>query len=370
MKRIESFAALFVAALVLYAPSAWSQTLTSGMEGKVTRNGEPATGLQFVLSSPANGREYKTKTDKKGQYSVVGVQVGTYIVKIIGPGNEVLYVKETSLNTTPFEHSDIDLAKPEDSGGRAGTPADAQPAPASNKKMSKEEQKAEEARVKAQNEKITVLNGFITQYQTAIKAQNFADAEKALKSILETVPDTTRWEFFRALGDVQSQNNEPADAIKSYEKGIERAQLVASGKAPKDPFNPTADPGAAKSGIGPMMVSEGNAYVKMGKPEMATPLFQQATQDNPNPSLAFYNLCAVEFNANKIDEAIAACDKSIAADPKRAEAWFLKGSALYKAGKPDSGKSVAEAMNKYLQLDPNGQHVSEAKSILQLATQK
>jgi tetratricopeptide (TPR) repeat protein len=368
MKRKECCAVLCAFILAVGAPLVWSQVYTAGIQGKITRNSEPVPNLQVVITSPANGRQYKTKTDKRGQYFVNGITIGDYVLKVFGPAGEVLYVNESSLHfaSTTIESLDIDLANPQASKGRAGTPADAEQPASANKKMSKEQQKEEEARLKAQNDKIAVLNGFITQYQTAIKAQNFVDAEKALKQILATVPDTTRWEFFRALGDVQVQNNELADAIQTYDKGIERAQLVASGSAPKDPFNPNPDPGNAKAGVGQMLLSEGNAYVKLGKPEMATPLFQQATQDNPSPGLAYYNLCAVEFNANKMDEAVAACDKSIAADPKRAEAWFLKGSALYKTGKPDNSKSAAEAMNKYLELDPNGQHASEARSILQM----
>jgi tetratricopeptide (TPR) repeat protein len=368
MKRKECCAVLCVFILAVGAPLLWSQAYTAGVQGKITRNSEPVPNLQVVVTSPANGRQFKTKTDKKGQYFVNGIAVGDYVLKVLGPAGEVLYVNESRLHFAGnnMETLDIDLANPQTSQGRAGTPADAEPPASANKKLTKEQQKEEEAKLKAHNDKVAALNGFITQYQTAIKAQNFVDAEKALKQVLVTVPDTTRWEFYRALGDVQAQNNELTDAIQSYDKGIALAQSVASGSAPKDPFNPNPDPGDAKAGIGQMLLAEGNAYVKLGKPEMATPLFQQATQDNPSPGLAFYNLCAVEFNANKMDEAVAACDKSIAADPKRAEAWFLKGSALYKIGKTDAGKSVAEAMNKYLELDPNGQHASEAKSMLQM----
>lgn len=370
MKRKEYCAVLCVLILLVGARLACSQSLTFGVQGRITKNGEPVANLQVVITNGANGKQYKTKTDKKGQYFSAGMQPDSYVLKVIDGNGQVLYVNENSLHggSTTNEPLDIDLSHPEASQGRAGTPADAAQPATANKKMTKEEQKAEEARIKAQNDKIAVLNGLITQYQTAIHTQNFVDAEKALKQIVETVPDTSRWEFFKALGDVQGQNNELTDAIQSYDKGISRAQLVASGSAPKDPFNPNPDPAAAKAGIGQMLLSEGNAYVKLGKPEMATPLFQQATQDNPSPGLAFYNLCAVEFNANKMDEAVAACNRSIAADPGRAEAWFLKGSALYKTGKSDSSKSVVEAMNKYLQLDPNGQHATEAKSILQMSS--
>jgi tetratricopeptide (TPR) repeat protein len=239
--------------------------------------------------------------------------------------------------------------------------------------MTKEQEKAEAARIKAYNDKIPAMNALLSQTQAAMQAQKWADAEKALKQLLEVNPDTTRWEFYKTLGDLQSRNNELPDAIQTYDKGIQTAQTIISGKALKDPGNPNPDPEKAKAGIGQMLIAEGNAYVKLEKPELAAPIFQQATQENPNPGLAYYNLCAVQFNANKLNDAIATCDKSIAADPSRAEAWFLKGAALYKISQGGSGKAApgtVEALNKYLELDPKGQHVNEAKTILQTVAQK
>lgn len=269
---------------VSWTPAVSAQSLNAGITGRITKAGEPVPNLQIFASSSNTGKQYKAKTDKKGQYSIVGMVLDSYVLKVVNESGEVVYVNDNlRFGSNDVLPMDIELSDPAKSGGHAGTPADAAKSQGNNSKKSKEDQKAEEARVKDQNAKVAVLNGYINQYQTAKEAKNYADAEKALKQILETVPDTTRWEFYRALGDVQSENNELNEAIQTYEKGIQKAQLVASGNAPKDPFNPNADPAKAKAGIGPMLVAEGNAYVKLGKPEMATPLFQKAGQDNPNP---------------------------------------------------------------------------------------
>lgn len=370
MKRKEC---LFAGALLLAFGSilAWAQGYTGGVQGVVTQNNQPSPNLQIVLTSNTTSKQYKTKTDKKGEYFLAGVIIDEYVLKVIDANGAVLYVNDRSvrLHGNDVIPIDIDLSNPEASRGRVGTPADAEAQPASSK-MTKEQQKAEAARIKADNEKIASMNEFIKQYQAAAQAQNWPEAEKALKQLLAVIPDTTRWEFYQRLGDAQDHNNELADALRSLDKGIDLAQAIASGKAANDPHNPSPDPARAKAGVGQMLVAEGNAYVKLGSPELATPLFAQATQDNPNPALAYFNLCAVEFNASKMEAAVAACDRSIASDPSRAEAWFLKGSALYKTGKTDSGKVAVEALNKYLELDPNGQHASEAKSILQTVAQK
>ncbi len=367
MKRRECHILGTLLIVLVWLP-AWSQGYNVRVTGTVTQNGAPVDSVQVIFSIPDVGKQYKTKTDKHGNYFSAGMAYGTYKVQVIGAKGEVLYTR----NGFPMQQEDnppfnIDVARPEASGGVAGDVPDSKQPPA---KMSKEQQKAEAARLKADNERIAGMNALIQKYQAAAQAQNWPEAEKALKQLLADEPNTTRWEFYQRLGDAQDRNDEQADALRSLDKGIEIAQAIVAGKAPNDPHNPNPDPARAKAGISQMLVAEGNIYVKRGNPDLATPLFTQATQDNPSPALAYYNLCAVEFNANKLDEAVAACDKSLAADPRRADAWFLKGTALYKIGKADSGKTTVQALNKYLELDPNGPHADEAKSILKTVAQQ
>jgi tetratricopeptide (TPR) repeat protein len=358
--------------LALTSVAVWPQGFNVRASGTITQNGAPVENVQVIFSIPDMGKQYKSKTDKRGNYLSAGMAYGTYKVQVIGAKGEVLYTRNGFTIETEDATLSIDLSKPEASGGVAGDAPDTkgQPAQSAPAKMTKEQQKAEAARVKADNEKIAAMNEYIKQYMAAAQAQNWPEAQKALQQLLAVDPNTTRWELYQRLADAQDHNNQQADALRTLDKGIQLAQAIAAGTAPKDPHNPNADPAKAKAGMGQMLVAEGNIYVKLGSPEMATPLFSQATQDNPSPALAYYNLCAVEFNANKLDDAVSACDKSLAADPSRAEAWFLKGSALYKSGKTDSGKTAVEALNKYLELDPNGQHANDAKTILQAVAQK
>jgi tetratricopeptide (TPR) repeat protein len=368
MKRKECLLIGTLLLLLLSCSSAWPQPQTGTISGVIMLNKmERAPNLQVVVTSRTTGKDYKTKTDKKGQFLIAGLQIDDYNLTVLGANGDVLYVNETRVKVRGPGTDDlepIDLSDPAASKGRAGTPADAGNATAG--KMTKEQQKAHDAQVKADNEKIARMNEFIGQYQAAAQAQKWPDAEKALQQLLTLLPDTTRWEFYKALGDAQGRNNELPEAIQTYDKGIRLAEAIVAGKAPADPRNPNPDPAKAKAGIGQMLIAEGNIYVKLQQPEMATPLFQQATLDNPNPGLAYYNLCAVEFNANKMPEAVSACSKSIASDPARADAWFFKGAALFKEGPTATTKGdTVAALNKYLELDPQGQHVSEAKSMLE-----
>ena len=86
----------------------------------------------------------------------------------------------------------------------------------------------------------------------------------------------------------------------------------------------------------------------------------------------YYNQGAVLTNSGKVDEANAAFDKSIAADPTKADAYYQKGVNLInkattdpKTGKVIPAPGTAEALNKYLELQPTGQFADGAKSMLQ-----
>jgi hypothetical protein len=68
-------------------------------------------------------------------------------------------------------------------------------------------------------------------------------------------------------------------------------------------------------------------------------------------------------------EAVAACDKAIAADPDMSDPYFVKASALLGSGHVAHGSYSApaetrEALNKYLGLAPAGQHAQEARALL------
>jgi tetratricopeptide (TPR) repeat protein len=84
----------------------------------------------------------------------------------------------------------------------------------------------------------------------------------------------------------------------------------------------------------------------------------------------YFNLGAVLTNAGKYDDAVAAFDKSIAADPNKADAYYQKGvNLLGKAklgsdGKMQAPPGTAEAFNKYLELQPEGPYAQPAKDML------
>jgi tetratricopeptide (TPR) repeat protein len=187
--------------------------------------------------------------------------------------------------------------------------------------------------------------------QAALDAKQWPDAEAALKQLLSAEP---RWEYSQALGTAQFNQGHYADSIDSYQRAIDQA-----GK------------NAGPAAIAPMYTMIGNANLKLKKNDAAIAAYTKAAALDPNPAVPYFNLCAVMFNMGQpAAKTVAFCDKAIAADPKKADAYFIKGSSLYGEGAIDKSNKFAvppgtvEALKQYLVLAPGGPHVQDIKAML------
>ena len=83
-----------------------------------------------------------------------------------------------------------------------------------------------------------------------------------------------------------------------------------------------------------------------------------------------FNRCAISYNAGKMSEALTACDEAIARDPGKADAYFIKASVLFgnakigSDGKYEVPPGTVEALNKYLELAPDGGHAPDVHAML------
>ena len=321
MKRIAvvlSFSFLIFSMSILWVQA---QSIGAHAEGTVTQEGKPLPDVQVVFTYADNGRTFKAKTDKNGHFSLVGAPYGSYQVDVFGEKGEKLHSQQSTLGHADTSNPDeikIDVPKGGDATDNKFGLTDA-PTP----KLTKEQI----AKINADNKKIAGLNSLITEAQNARQAQDWPKAENALKQLIAAAPDTNRWDFYMALGEAQSKSNKLAEAVQTYDKGVQVAQSLISGAAPADPKIPSLQPAAAKQGAGRMLTSQGNDYMKLQKPDEAIASLKKATQIDPSSALYSYNLCGVEFNAQKFDDAKTAC-------------------------------------NKYLQLEPSGPHAEEVKAFL------
>jgi tetratricopeptide (TPR) repeat protein len=150
--------------------------------------------------------------------------------------------------------------------------------------------------------------------QTALDARQWSDAEAALKQLLTAEP---RWDYADALGITQSNQGHYQDALASYQHTIDLAQ----GRA-----GPAA--------MAAIYLDIGNTDLKLKKPDAAIAVYSKAAVLDPNPAVAYFNVCVTMYDMGQTGAAgVAACDKAIAADPNKADAYFVKGSMLFGDGK-------------------------------------
>jgi tetratricopeptide (TPR) repeat protein len=204
-------------------------------------------------------------------------------------------------------------------------------------------------------------NALVAKAQAALDAKQWPDAEAALKQLLSSEP---RWEYSEALGAAQMSQGHYADSLDSYQRAIDLAQKDL---AQKDLAGKNASPAA----IAQIYTAIGNANLKLKKNDAAIAAYNKAATLSPNPAVPYFNLCATMYNMGQpAAKTAAACDKAIAADPKKADAYFVKGSSLFGDGAVDkSNKFVVppgavEALKQYLVLDPDGPHAQDVKQML------
>jgi len=328
----------------LGAAMAWSQATAGKVQGRVTAQGKPVAGGQVVLTNTANGRAYKMKIEKDGNFSAVGIMFGEYEQEIESPTGEKLFKRKVSV---VGEGGAVDNLSVDIGTGGGGGPA-----------VSKEELE----KMKAERDKALNENALIAQLNPALQAKNWEAAEPLLRQLITMNPNN--WEYQMALGNAQLNLNKLEESIATYEKAIPLAEAAANSKDPKQ------NPDKAKAAVGNMLTNEGAAYTKLKQPQKAVELYTKAAERDPNPGTAYFNLCATQYNTGNVQGALAACDKAIAADPNRADAYYIKGSLMLGDAKQDKdGKFVApsgtaEALNKYLELAPDGPHANDVKQML------
>ena len=295
-------------------------TVGAQVEGKVTQEGNPLGNAPVVFTNTETGKAFKTKTDKNGQFMLLGVPYGSYEINVLNDKGEKLSSDKTIIgtdNTTSSNILQIHASKEAIQDNKFGVPDPVGP------KLTKEQL----AKIQADNKKIAGLNSLISEAQSARQVQDWPKAENALKQLIAAAPDTSRWDFYMALGEAQAKSNKLPEAAQTYDKGVQVAQSLISGSSPADPKIPSLNPAAARTGAGRMLTAQGGVYMKLQKQDEAIASLKKATEIDPSSALYSYNLCGVEFSAQKFDDAKTAC-------------------------------------NKYLQLEPSGSHADEVKAFL------
>lgn len=231
------------------------------------------------------------------------------------------------------------------------------------------------------------VNAMLGQARKATAEKRYADAEALMLKVTQSQPGVILpWV---ELGLAQLALNKYPDAEKDFKTalrigpgGIQKEGPAGFYGPPGGPtknssFSDTGpDPGGKQSlsgdAKGSCYASLGEVYAHEGKVKEAQEAFDKAVVAFP-PQAAQYrhNEMIVFYQTGHSDEQLAAADQAIALDATRAANYYFKGQALLAKATidPKTQKMVLppgclEAYQKYLQLDPKGPYVADAKTVL------
>jgi tetratricopeptide (TPR) repeat protein len=184
--------------------------------------------------------------------------------------------------------------------------------------------------------------------------KKYADAEISFKAALS--------------GGEAAQKQSPAGGF--YQADGRTAAHAAGGTSAPPP-----DPKVRSEIEGMSYSSLGEVYIKTTRVPEAKDAYDKAVKANPAQAPLYLRNEAIFFlQAGDAVDQVEAADKAIAVDPARAALYFFKGQGLAAQATvdPKTQKLVlptgcAEALQKYLDLEPNGQYSADAKGLLTAA---
>jgi tetratricopeptide (TPR) repeat protein len=347
MKRTFALLGILILGLGLCAPAVFAQA--SGTVKGVCKDpqGNPIVDGVVVYANLDNGQKYTLKTNKKGEYFSLGVAPGSYLVTLYKNADDQKANKELfRVNKFPVQldenNLDFDLKKEQEKAaqGQGLTPEQL-------KQM--QEQKAKQEKevntVKSLNERLSAANA-------DIQSQNY---DAAIASLTEANQiDPSRDLIWFKLADAYRlsapKQTDPAEKQKRFDSAVEAYQKAIQLKQEAVQSGKEKDPAKANQALAAYYNNLAEAY--------------------PSAAAQYYfNTGAVLTNAGKVDDAVVAFDKVIAADPNRADAYYWKGvnmigKATLQGDKMVAPPGTAEAFQKYLELQPTGTYADAAKQML------
>jgi tetratricopeptide (TPR) repeat protein len=365
MKKYFVILLFAILALGLCLPPAFAQASGTVKGTCKDAQGNPIVGGVVVWANQDNGQKYTVKTDKKGEYLSLGLTTGKYNATLYKSADDQKAGKEMDHVNGFTVHLDdniydFDLKKEMEDNAKG-------------KGLSPEQLKQmQEQQAKVEKEKSTVgkLNDKLKAASTAAEA-NPPDYDTAIAALTEaTQMDATRDLIWFKLADYYrlsaSKQTDPAEKQKRLDSAVESYQKAVDLKK----ATPDKDPAKQAQNLAAYYNNLADAYYRGKKIDDAVKTYELAAQTDPSSAgQAYFNIGAVLTNSGRPDEANAAFDKSLAADPNRAEAYYQKGlnllgKATLQGDKTIAPPGTAEAFQKYLELSPTGPNADSAKALL------
>jgi tetratricopeptide (TPR) repeat protein len=335
-QRVTAVARVFAALLICIPVFAQ----TGGLTGKCTgQGGAPLASYTLQIERVEIKWSSHVKTNKKGEYTYIGLAPGQYKVTLLGPDGKSMYyiTKQVGIGDPTEVNFDMGQVMQEQQKAQAASP-EYQKQVAEQKQSASLKQLFDEGRALYAQKNYTDAAAKFEQAIPLAKDKNVVIVESQLADTwskaanAETNPDTRK--------------ADEAKSLDYYNKVLVLAPDDAS-----------------------LHNNLGNLYAQMGKSAEAAAEFKKAADLDPtHASGYYYNLGAIMVNKGQMDEAATALKKATDLDPTNANAWYWYGMALMgKASVKSDGTMVpapgtVEAFQSYLKLSPNGPYAAQAQA--------
>jgi tetratricopeptide (TPR) repeat protein len=353
MKIRTTVAAL--AGLLLMALPSFAQITV--IEGNVTgSDGKPLPGALIRIERKDVTSTFKVKTDKKGHYIYNGLPLGNYDVVCVVDGKDVDKVPGVQTTTQQYKTVDFNLKAKENIQKAAETGS-----------LTKEQERGMTAEDKRRLEEMYKKNAESMKKRGALN-----EAYSTGKTALDNKQYDAAIESFNKAGELDPKQGAVWSGLaQAY---TARAKSKTGADADAD-LQKAAESWAKAIEITPEEAGIHNNYALVLAqckkfPEAQAELEKAAALNPAGAGQYYYNLGALEINAGQNDAANETFKKAIAIAPPYPEAFYQYGlTLLAKATLDKDGKTIPvpgtiEALQKYLELAPNGPNAEAAKGML------
>ena len=311
MKRVYVAAALVAAGLLLTADAGWAQS-TGAVRGRVVdEKGQPLQDALVNLDFQGGvTRKFDTKTNKKGEFTQVGLVPGGYRITANKEGYVGTYIDTRVGLGEPMQIPEMKLMSKAAAQAAAGG-------------------EAEKANA-ALREMFAKANQLTTEGKSD-------EAIAAYNEVLAKNPQIAEAHY--NIGYLKSQKKDWPAAEAAYLKALE-----------------------IRPGYGEAISALARVYQDSGQPAKATEILTKAATDNPKDGKVQFNLGVFYLNSGKAEEAAAAFTKAAEVDPTNAEVYYHLGTLS--VGQNKIPEAIAN-LEKYLSMNPtNTQNVATAQGLL------
>jgi len=286
---------------------------TGAVRGKVVDEKGQSVPEALVTLDFQGGvtRKFDTKTNKKGEFTQVGLSPGVYRITANKEGYQGMFIDTRVSLGEPVQLPELKIVTRAAAQAAAGSDVDKANA-ALRETFAKANQLSQEGKT-----------------DEAIAAYN---------EVLAKNPQVAEAHY--NIGYLRGQKKDWAGAEAAYLKALE-----------------------VRPGYGEAISALARVYQDSGQADKATALLAKAAAENPKDAKVQFNLGVFYLNGGRSEEAAAAFQKAVEADPTNAEVYYYLGTLA--VGQNKTAEAIAD-LEKYLSMNPtNAQNVATAKGLLQ-----